>query len=106
MCLFCKSSLVPNEDGIIKCFCGVIASADAATPNKNAKLTILDENKRRIELQVNLEQLDVCYNTTNDLTKQDRARQMFKTNVNVTYDMDIMVVITLEVAKKIHKFTV
>ena len=55
MCLFCKSSLVPNEDGIIKCSCGVIESADAATPNKNAKLTILDENKRRIELQVNLE---------------------------------------------------
>ena len=31
---------------------------------------------------------------------------MFKTNVNVTYDTDIMIVITLEVAKKIDKFTV
>lgn len=35
LCPSCKSSMVPNEDDIIACSCGVIASVDAATPNRN-----------------------------------------------------------------------
>lgn len=75
------------------------AFVDLATPNKNVKVTILDEIKRRIDLQVKLERLDAFSKTTNDLTKQERARKML-TKVNVTYDRDTMFVITLEIAKK------
>ena len=92
--------MVPDKDGITECSRRVIAFADAANPNTNIRVTILDESKGRINFQVKLEQLDVSYNTTNDLTKQERARKMFKTEVNVTYDRDTIVVVTLKIAKE------
>ena len=58
------------------------------------------ESKHRIELEVKLEPLDACYNTANDLTKQERASKILKTKVNFTFDRDAMVVFILEVAKK------
>ena len=66
-------------------------SLDAATPNTNIKITILDKSKRRIYLQVKLEQSDTFFKTTNDLTKQEGARKVLA-KVNVTYDSDVMVV--------------
>ena len=50
------------------------ASVDAATLNTN--VTILDESKRRIDLEVKLEQLGACYNTTNELTKQENLQRV------------------------------
>ena len=92
--------LVPDEDDIIECSCRIITSVDTASRNKNFKITILGKNKRRINLQVKLEQLDACYNTTNDPAKQKRTHKMLKMKVNVPYDTDTMVVITLKVGKK------
>ena len=66
-------------------------SLDGATPNTNIKITILDKSKRRIYLQVKLEQSDTFFKTTNDLTKQEGARKVLA-KVNVTYDSDVMVV--------------
>ena len=37
MCPSCKSSLVPDEDDIIECSCGVIASVDAANPKQKCQ---------------------------------------------------------------------
>lgn len=52
------------------------ASVDAAAPNTNVKVTILDESNHRIDLEVKLEQLDDCYNTTNELTKQENLQRV------------------------------
>ena len=100
ICPYHKSPLVSNEDDIIKCSCGIIPFVDTITPYTNVKVTILDENKRRIDLQVKLEQLDACYDTTDDSAKQERACKMLKTKVNAPYDTDTMLVITSEVVKK------
>ena len=73
LCPSCKSSMVLDEDDTVECSCEEIASVDAATPNANVEVTILDEHKFRIDLQVKLEQLNAYYNMTNDLAKQMRA---------------------------------
>ena len=56
------------------------------------KVTISDENKRRIDFQVTLEQLDACYHTTIHSAKQERVCKMLKTKMNATYDTDTRLV--------------
>ena len=43
LCSSCKSPEVPDEDHVIECACGYMASKDAATPNSVINVNILDE---------------------------------------------------------------
>ena len=55
-CPTCMSLTIPDEDDIIECSCGVIASMEAAIPCSSVKITILDDQKHQLDLQVKLEQ--------------------------------------------------
>ena len=61
---------MPDDDDVIECACGYMASKDAATPNSVINVTILNEHKHKVNLHFNLDQIEACCNLKNDLPKK------------------------------------
>ena len=99
MCSSCKSPVKPDDDDVIEWACGYMALKDAATPNSVINVTIIDERKHKVNLHVNLDQIQACYNPKNDLSNKEKARKLTKIEVNVTYDKNTMHNISLEETK-------
>ena len=62
LCSSCKSPVVPDDDVVIERAYGYMASKDAATINSVINVTILDECKHKVNLYVNLYQVEACCN--------------------------------------------
>ena len=60
LCSSCKAPVVLDDDDVIECARGYKASKDAPTPNLVINVTILDERKHKVNLHVNLDQIEVC----------------------------------------------
>lgn len=90
----CRSSIIPDEEDI-ECPYGVIAPLEITVPCFPIKVTISDSQKLRLNLQVKLEQLDAYYGN-DELSKTQRAWEMLKTKINVTYDKESMTVTAME----------
>ena len=100
LCSLCKSMLVPDEDDIVECQCGYMASKEAALTNTTMKVTILDSNNLKVVVNVSIEQIESCYNSDNKLTKKEKERKIIKSKVDVTYDKEAMEVNSLTLAEK------
>ena len=99
LCALCKAVLVPDEDDIVEFQCGYIASKEVALTNTSITVTILDDNKIKVNLRLDIDQIDACYNPDNKLTKKEKERKIIKTKVNVTYDKESMQVASLKLAQ-------
>ena len=88
-----------DDDDVIERAYGYMASKDAATPNSVINVTIIDECKHKVNLYINLYQIEACCNPKNVLLKKEKARKLIKTEVNVTYDKANKHIISLVEAK-------
>ena len=79
LCSSCKSPVMPDDDVVIEYPRGYMASKDAATPNSVINVTILDERKHKVNLHVNLDQIEAWYNPKNDLSKKEKAIKLIPT---------------------------